>query len=67
MDHAKSVPWFMLLALLPIAAVLPSTSGCSSAESAEPNYLIGGGSADITGPLVDVAFTGYSQPSAKAP
>lgn len=63
MEQAKRLPWFTLLVLLPIAAVLPSTSGCSSTESAEPNYLIGSGFADITGPLVDVPFTGYSQPT----
>ena len=37
--------------------------GCSSsAELGESSYLVGAGTADITGPIVDVPFTGYSQP-----
>ena len=36
---------------------------CSNADSAELNYLIGSGAADITGPLVDVPFTGYARPT----
>jgi neutral ceramidase len=63
MKKHQSASWLTVSALLLLAAVSPSTSGCSSTESAEPNYLIGSGFADITGPLVDVPFTGYSQPT----
>ncbi len=47
---------FFLLAAL-------SLGGCSSSSSPESNYLLGAGSADITGPIVDVPFVGYSQPT----
>jgi neutral ceramidase len=60
---SESISWLTVPALLMIAAVSSLTFGCSSTESAEPNYLVGSGFADITGPLVDVAFTGYSQPT----
>ena len=43
--------------------LLGAASACSSSESAEPNYRVGSGIADITGPLVDVLFTGYSRPT----
>jgi neutral ceramidase len=46
-----------------IAALFLLAAGCASTESAEPNYLIGSGAADITGPLVDVPFVGYAQPT----
>lgn len=36
---------------------------CSSAEQSEPNYLVGGGIGDITSPVVDVPFSGYSLPT----
>ncbi len=51
--------------LLALAAVSLVGSGCSSTESGvgEPNYLIGSGASDVTGPIVDVQFTGYSQPT----
>ena len=38
-------------------------SACSTSEASPSNYLIGAGSADITGPIVGVLFTGYSQPT----
>ena len=63
MERVKLESWFAVSALLLIAAASPLASGCSSTESAAPNYLIGSGFADITGPLVDVTFTGYSQPT----
>ena len=47
---------FALVATLTLVA-------CSSSEAPESNYLVGAGSADITGPIVDVAFTGYAQPT----
>lgn len=37
--------------------------GCSGDQSETSNYLVGVGRADITGPLVDVQFTGYAQPT----
>jgi neutral ceramidase len=37
--------------------------GCSSTEPASDNYLVGSGTSDITGPVVDVPFTGYAQPT----
>ncbi len=39
------------------------TSGCPSAEQGEPNYMIGVGIGDITSPVVDVPFSGYSLPT----
>jgi len=63
MERMKSLSWFTVLALVLTSAVSPLATGCSSTESAAPNYLIGSGFADITGPLVDVTFTGYSQPT----
>ena len=44
-----------------VASVL--TSGCSSAEQSEPNYLIGSATGDITSPVVDVPFSGYALPT----
>lgn len=49
--------------LVAVAAFVLLVVGCSSTNSAESNYLIGSGAADITGPLVDVPFVGYSQPT----
>jgi neutral ceramidase len=63
MERMKSLSWFTVLALVLISALSPLATSCSSTESAAPNYLIGSGFADITGPLVDVTFTGYSQPT----
>jgi neutral ceramidase len=63
MERVKSLSWFTVRALVLVSAVSPLATGCSSTESAAPNYLIGSGFADITGPLVDVTFTGYSQPT----
>ena len=55
----RLLPCLFVLSL----AALPS-GGCSTSSSDEtPNYLIGAGSADITGPIVDLQFTGYSQPT----
>jgi len=48
--------------LLTAALSLPGLA-CSSSEQSEPNYLIGSGAGDITGPVVDVAFTGYVRPT----
>lgn len=50
-------------ASLAFAVVIMWSAGCASTDSAAPNYLIGSGAADITGPLVDVPFTGYSRPT----
>jgi neutral ceramidase len=50
-------------ALLAVTAFVLLAAGCASTHSAESNYLIGSGAADITGPLVDVPFTGYAQPT----
>ena len=36
-------------------------TGCSSEAAPANNYLIGSGAADITGPIVDVEFPGYSR------
>lgn len=37
---------------------------CSSSEQpSEPNYLVGSGIGDITSPVVDVPFSGYSLPT----
>ncbi len=53
-----------LTSMLLATALLQVTSACSTdASRGEPNYLIGVGIADITGPVVDVGFTGYSQPT----
>jgi neutral ceramidase len=38
-------------------------SGCDDTSSTDFNYLVGAGAADITGPVVDVAFTGYVRPT----
>ena len=46
--------WFLGSFFL-IAAL--SLGGCSSSSSPESNYLLGAGSADITGAIVDAAFT----------
>jgi len=50
------------LLLVTILVVL-SGLACSNSESSEPNYLVGSGVGDITGPIVDVAFTGYVRPT----
>ena len=39
------------------------TSGCSSDKGGASNYLVGSGIGDVTGPVVDVAFEGYSLPT----
>ncbi|MGD8607413.1 MAG: neutral/alkaline non-lysosomal ceramidase N-terminal domain-containing protein [Myxococcales bacterium] len=48
-----------------IGAVLVAcaVSACAGTDSKEANYLIGAGIADITGPVVDVPFTGYVRPT----
>lgn len=43
--------------------VLFLVCGCSTTASYESNYLIGSGSGDITGPVVDVGFSGYVRPT----
>ncbi len=40
-----------------------SGAGCSTESKSEPNYLIGAGASDITGPIVDLAFAGYVRPT----
>lgn len=58
---------FPTRARLAIAVALSLVSvGCSSSEpgtQSEPNYLIGSGSRDITSPVVDLPFSGYSLPT----
>lgn len=49
--------------MLAMALLLVASACTSDATRGEPNYLIGVGMADITGPIVDVGFTGYSQPT----
>lgn len=49
--------------LLAVTAFVLLAAGCGSTHSAESNYLIGSGVADMTGPVVDVPFTGYAQPT----
>jgi neutral ceramidase len=51
-----------LLPVTLLAALLASVS-CSTDPSPESDYLVGAASADITGPIVDVPFTGYAQPT----
>ena len=54
----RPTSWLLVAALLQLAAA------CSDdASQGEPNYLLGVGIADITGPIVDVGFTGYAQPT----
>lgn len=56
--------WLGLTVLLVFVAGCSSTSSSESNGNSQPdNYLIGAGAADITGPVVDVPFTGYSQPT----
>lgn len=50
------------LSLLAHSALL-MVGACSSTGQTEPNYLIGSGVGDITGPVVDVEFTGYVRPT----
>ena len=49
--------------LLFAAAVSSVASGCSSEAESEPNYVLGAGTGDVTGPVVDVEFLGYAQPT----
>ena len=60
--HALSVRVACARLLLTVALSLPGL-GCSSSEESAPNYLIGSGVGDITGPIVDVAFSGYVRPT----
>ncbi|MFW2389329.1 MAG: neutral/alkaline non-lysosomal ceramidase N-terminal domain-containing protein [Polyangiales bacterium] len=47
-----------------VATVLALMLACSSSsQEAENNYLIGSGIGDITSPLVDVPYSGYSLPT----
>lgn len=61
--NPSRLPVRCLTSILVLVAGALAGSGCSSSEPAESKYLIGSGSADITGPIVDVPFTGYSQPT----
>ena len=56
------LPSSFLARLLILALVCLGVGCSSSAELGESSYLVGAGTADITGPIVDVPFTGYSQP-----
>ncbi|MFZ1866612.1 MAG: neutral/alkaline non-lysosomal ceramidase N-terminal domain-containing protein [Polyangiales bacterium] len=38
-------------------------ASCSNTDAGGPDYLIGAGTGDITGPVVDVAFEGYVRPT----
>ena len=49
--------------LLALAATSVFLFACSSSEPSEPNYLIGSGIGDITSPVVDLPFSGYSLPT----
>jgi neutral ceramidase len=60
--YALSVRVACAQLLLTAALSLPGL-GCSSSAQSEPNYLIGSGVGDITGPIVDVAFSGYVRPT----
>ncbi len=60
-DPASNLRKLLEVALAAFTALL--ISGCSSTNGGEPNYLIGAGAGDITGPVVDVAFTGYVRPT----
>lgn len=48
---------------LAFAIAVACAFGCADDQTAAPTHLVGAGAADITGPLVDVQFTGYSQPT----
>ncbi len=52
---------FSRLSLTVLASLV--VFACSTTSQSEPNYLIGGGVGDITGPVVDVAFLGYVRPT----
>ncbi|MGB5547856.1 MAG: neutral/alkaline non-lysosomal ceramidase N-terminal domain-containing protein [Polyangiales bacterium] len=60
-------PRVLTHARLSIAVALSLFSwSCSSSDPAvpsEPNYLIGSGAGDITSPVVDLPFAGYSLPT----
>lgn len=60
-------PRILTPARLSIAVALSLLSfSCSSSDQAapsEPNYLIGSGAGDITSPVVDLPFAGYSLPT----
>ncbi len=46
-----------------LACLASCAFACSDEQSAGDNFLIGTGKADITGPLVDVPFSGYVRPT----
>lgn len=51
---------------LGLAAALAAAlfiASCSSTDQGESSYLVGIGIGDITGPVVDVPFTGYARPT----
>lgn len=61
----KPRSFFRLVAFasLFLTAFSAPISGCSSEEESEPNYMLGTGTGDVTGPVVDVEFPGYALPT----